>query len=148
MIKFLATGFYIGYMPKFPGTFGTLLGIPLSYCLLLLEGTITYLAATMMFISLAILISELHDGTLAEDDSKTIVIDEVVGYLVAFAGMPFQWHWILFVFVLFRLFDGIKPFPINYIDKNIKGGMGIVLDDVVAGLITNIISQLVIHLIP
>ena len=141
LIKLLATGFYLGHIPKIPGTFGTLLGIPLSYFLLSIGGMITYLIATLFFVLLAMMISELHDRTLPEPDSKTIVIDEVAGYLVAFVGMPFQWHWILFVFVMFRLFDGFKPFPISYIDKNVKGGIGIVLDDLAAGLIVNIIAQ-------
>ena len=79
--------------------------------------------------------------TLKEHDSGTIVIDEVAGYLVAFAALPFEIFWIALAFLLFRFFDAIKPFPINRLDR-IRGGLGIVLDDLGAGLITNIILQI------
>ena len=142
MIKFLATGCYLGLIPKAPGTFGTLLGIPLSYLFLSL-GEYAYYIATLIFIFLSIVIAELHDRTLEEDDSGTIVIDEIAGYLVAFAALPFQVFWIIAAFVLFRFFDAVKPFPINRLDR-IKGGIGIVLDDLGAGLITNIILQILL----
>ena len=139
VIKFLATGCYIGLIPKAPGTFGTLLGIPLSYLFLLL-GEYGYYIATLLFISLSIVIAELYDRTLKEHDHQTIVIDEVAGYLVAFASLPFQMFWVVLAFLVFRFFDAVKPFPINRLDR-IKGGLGIVLDDLGAGLITNIILQ-------
>ena len=140
VIKFLATGCYLGLIPKAPGTFGTLLGIPLSYLFLSL-GEYTYYIATFLFIFLSIVIAELYDRTLKEHDHQTIVIDEVAGYLVAFLALPFQMFWIVLAFLLFRFFDAIKPFPINRLDR-IKGGLGIVLDDLGAGLITNIILQI------
>ncbi len=140
VIKFLATGCYIGLIPKAPGTFGTLLGIPLSYLFLLL-GEYGYYIATLLFISLSIVIAELYDRTLKEHDHQTIVIDEVAGYLVAFAALPFQVFWVVLAFLLFRFFDVLKPFPINRLDR-MKGGLGIVLDDLGAGLITNVILQI------
>ena len=140
VIKFLATGCYLGLIPKAPGTFGTLLGIPLSYLFLSL-GEYGYYIATLLFIFLSIVIAELYDRTLKEHDHQTIVIDEVAGYLVAFIGLPFQIFWIVLAFLLFRFFDVLKPFPINRLDR-IKGGLGIVLDDLGAGLITNIILQI------
>ena len=140
VIKFLATGCYLGLIPKAPGTFGTLLGIPLS-CLFLLLGEYGYYIATLLFIFLSIIIAELYDRTLKEHDHQTIVIDEVAGYLVAFATLPFQMFWIVLAFLIFRFFDAIKPFPINRLDR-IKGGLGIVLDDLGAGLVTNVILQI------
>ena len=140
VIKFLATGCYLGFIPKAPGTFGALLGIPLSY-LFLSFGTYSYLLTTLLFIMAAIIISELHNRTLKEHDSPTIVIDEVAGYLVAFTFLPFQIFWIILAFLLFRFFDAVKPFPINRLDR-IPGGLGIVLDDIGAGIITNIILQI------
>ena len=106
----------------------------------LLLGNSAYYIATLLFIFLSIVIAELYDRTLEEPDSKTIVIDEIAGYLVAFAALPFQMFWIVLAFLLFRFFDAVKPFPINRLDR-IKGGVGIVLDDLGAGLITNIILQ-------
>ena len=139
VIKFLATGCYLGLIPKAPGTFGTLLGILLSYLFLSL-GEYGYYIATLLFIFLSIVIAELYDRTLKEHDHQTIVIDEVAGYLVAFIGLPFQIFWIVLAFLLFRFFDVLKPFPINRLDR-IRGGLGIVLDDLGAGFITNIILQ-------
>ena len=139
VIKFLATGCYLGLIPKAPGTFGTLLGILLSYLFLSL-GEYGYYIATLLFIFLSIVIAELYDRTLKEHDHQTIVIDEVAGYLVAFASLPFQIFWIVLAFLLFRFFDVLKPFPINRLDR-IRGGLGIVLDDLGAGFITNIILQ-------
>ena len=141
VIKFLATGCYLGLIPKAPGTFGTLLGIPLSYLFLSL-GEYGYYIATLLFIFLSIVIAELHDRTLKEHDSGTIVIDEIAGYLVAFAALPFQMSWIVAAFLIFRFFDALKPFPINRLDR-IRGGLGIVLDDLGAGLVTNVILQIV-----
>ena len=146
VIKFFATGAYLGFLPKAPGTFGSFLGIPLAYVFLLF-GQFFYLIATFVFVLLSIIIAELYDRQLEEHDSQTIVIDEVAGYLVALVAIPyqFQWPYILLAFVLFRIFDILKPFPLSYLDR-IPGGIGIVLDDVGAGLMTNVILHLFIYL--
>ena len=140
VLKLLATGFYLGLLPKAPGTFGTLLGIPLSY-LFLSFGPFFYLVATLLFVLISIVVTEFYSKTLQEHDSPSIVMDEVAGYLVAFTALPFHIYWIVLAFLLFRFFDIFKPFPISRLDQ-IPGGMGIVLDDVGAGLMTNIILQI------
>ena len=145
MIKFFATGAYLGFLPKAPGTFGSFLGIPLAYAFLLF-GQFFYLIATFVFVLFSIVMAELYDRRLEEHDSQTIVIDEVAGYLVALVAIPFQWPYILLAFVLFRIFDIFKPYPLSALDR-IPGGIGIVLDDVGAGLITNIILHLLIWMI-
>lgn len=142
-IEFFATAGFVGLIPKAPGTFGTLVAIPIAL-LLASVGPNFYLVATTLFIVFSIWISELHERNLGSHDSKTIVIDEVVGYLVAFAWLPMTWMSVAASFVLFRFFDIVKPYPISVLDKKVKGGLGVVVDDLAAGLIANIILQFVL----
>ncbi len=143
LIEFFATAGFVGLIPKAPGTFGTLVAIPIAL-LLASVGPNFYLAATTVLIAFSIWISELHERKLGSHDSKTIVIDEVVGYLVAFAWLPVTWMSVVASFVLFRFFDIVKPYPISVLDKKVKGGLGVVVDDLAAGLIANIILQFVV----
>ena len=141
LVEALATGFYLGRAPFAPGTFGTLLGIPLAY--LLSRGSpFHYMLATVVILLLAVAVSELHEQWSGQHDPGEIVIDEVVGYLVAFTWLPITWQAFLGAFLAFRLFDILKPFPINIMDKRIRGGLGTVLDDVAAGLLANLLLQL------
>ena len=136
----LATCFYLGKSPKAPGTVGTLFAIPVALAFAQLS-MLGYLVATSLFILASIYISHAYESNSNTHDSKEIVIDEVAGYLVAMALIPQTTLYIVLGFVLFRLFDILKPGPIGYIDKKIKGGAGVVLDDVAAGLISNLILQ-------
>ncbi len=77
-------------------------------------------------------------------DSQEVVIDEVVGYLVAFTWLPMNWTSVVTAFVLFRALDIVKPFPISWLDRKVKGGLGTVVDDLAAGLVANIILQAVL----
>jgi phosphatidylglycerophosphatase A len=142
LIEVLATGFYLGRLPKAPGTFGTLLGIPLAIGLFYL-GAYGYMFATISVIVGSILIAHLHEQTLGTHDSSEIVIDEVAGFLVTMTWLPLTWQSFVVGFVLFRILDATKPFPINLIDEKIKGGLGVVADDIVAGVIANILLQVV-----
>lgn len=142
-IECLATGLYLGKAPFMPGTFGTLLGLPLAW-LLMQGGGPFYLIATLVAILAAVGIAELYEAQSSTHDPGEVVIDEVVGYLVAFAWLPLTWPSFLAAFVLFRAFDIVKPFPISYLDKNVKGGLGTVLDDVAAGLAANVLLQVVL----
>lgn len=143
MIEFFATAGFVGLIPKAPGTFGTFVAIPIAL-LLAWGGPVFYLATTTLLIAFSIWISELHERNLGSHDSKTIVIDEVVGYLVAFAWLPVTWQSVAAAFVLFRFFDIVKPYPISVLDRKVKGGLGVVVDDLAAGLISNIILQFVL----
>lgn len=142
LIEIIATGFYLGMAPKAPGTFGTLLGIPLAFGLYFL-GPYGYMIATFLLILLAIFVSEFYVNQTGVADNQRIVIDEVVGYLVAFTWLPLTWQSFVFAFVLFRILDASKPFPINFVDEKIKGGLGVVTDDIVAGLVTNMLLQVI-----
>ena len=150
IVDFLATGFYSGKIPFAPGTWGTVVAIPVAYFFAWICGLISgggespfYLVLCVIGVALASLIAELHERYTDAHDPKEITIDEVIGYMITVAWLPLTWQAYLAAFVVFRFFDILKPFPISYMDKNIKGGLGTVLDDVAAGLVANFILQLV-----
>ena len=135
-----------GFSPVAPGTVGTLGALPLAWAVARLEplAASTFLLA---FFALAV-----HAATRAGRhwrvvDAPGIVIDEVLGYLVAVAFLPFTWPVALAGFLLFRLFDILKPWPISWIDRW-KTGLGVVLDDVAAGLLAWAGLRLLLHLAP
>jgi len=141
LVSFLATGFYLGKSPKAPGTFGTLGGIPVWYILSRLT-PMASIALTLAIVALAILIADIYEKEHGDHDRQEIVIDEIAGFLVTMALIPFDWRWMILGFVLFRILDILKPFPISYLDQKVKGGLGVVVDDVAAGMIANIILQI------
>ncbi len=147
-IEFFATAGYVGKIPFAPGTWGTLWGIPIAFALSFL-GPLVYMGVALVLIAIAIVVSEFHERELmvkgGGHDSKEIVIDEVVGYVVAFTWLPANMLWLGLAFIVFRAFDILKPWPISWIDRKVKGGLGVVIDDVAAGLIANIILQTVLQ---
>jgi phosphatidylglycerophosphatase A len=140
VVESLATWFGLGKLPFSPGTFGTIGAIPLAYGLVLL-GPIPYMIATIVFIVAAIFVAHAYETFHGEHDSSKIVIDEVAGFLVSMTWVPFTGLYVLVAFVLFRLFDIVKPYPISYLDRNIQGGLGTVIDDIAAGLVVNLLMQ-------
>jgi len=133
VILLLATWFGAGYSPVAPGTAGTLGAIPLLLLYSLLTA-VMYGAGLGALALLACWVAGRAEEILGEKDSRPIVIDEVVGFLVTMAYVPITWVHVLMGFVLFRGFDIAKPFPIRMMERNISGGWGIVMDDVVAGI--------------
>ena len=101
------------------------------------------LAAIVVFIIAASWICHQAETIIGHKDPGQVVIDEVCGMLVALWGLPFTPFFAVGGFALFRLFDIIKPFPIRWFDRRIKGGVGIVMDDVIAGIFTNILLRLI-----
>jgi phosphatidylglycerophosphatase A len=140
LTEFIVTGLYVGKSKWAPGTMGSLLAIPLAY-FLAQKGPMVYLEVSVLLIFLSIILCSYYESQTQSHDQKQIVIDEVVGYLVAYFWLPFRWQYFALAFVVFRFFDIVKPYPISYIDKNVKGGLGVVLDDLAAGLATNMILQ-------
>jgi phosphatidylglycerophosphatase A len=135
-----------GFSPFAPGTVGTLGALPLAWAVARLEP----LAASAFLLAFSAL--AVHAATRAGPwwgvvDAPGIVIDEVLGYLVAVAFLPFTWPVALAGFLLFRLFDILKPWPISAIDRW-KTGLGVVLDDVAAGLLAWAGLRLLLHLAP
>lgn len=135
--KLMASGFGAGYSPVASGTVGSLVAIPLVLLFLQMPVT-TYLVTVITFTFMACWISDHAQLIYKEHDSHYIVIDEVVGMLFTFVGQEPHWLTIATGFILFRAFDIWKPWPCGYIDKQVKGGLGVVLDDVMAGIYANI----------
>lgn len=131
---FLSLGFGSGLAPIAPGTFGTLAAMPLYWTLMSLDLTV-YLVVVLVLGLLGIALCAYTAKVLGVHDHSAIVWDEVVGYLITMAAAPAGWVWWLGGFVLFRLFDILKPWPIRWIDRRVHGGLGIMLDDVLAGLL-------------
>lgn len=137
----LATLFGVGRIPKAPGTWGSLAALPVCWGLLLL-GPFVYMGITLLLILLAVMAAEAYEIKFQSHDSKEIVIDELVGMLVTMTWLPLDWQSFVFGFALFRFFDVLKPFPIRYVDRRVPGGIGVVADDLLAGLFSNILLQL------
>ena len=142
LIKMLATFFYSGCAPKAPGTFGTLAAIPLWYMLAQFS-ILPYMVVVFILAILGILVSQAYESVVQKHDSKEIVIDEVVGFLITMTWLPLTWQSAVFGFVLFRFFDILKPPPIRQLDQKIGGGVGVMVDDIAAGIICNIILQII-----
>ncbi len=146
-VLFFVTGAGVGYIPGLPGTMGTLVGVPLSLGLNGLAATQFSLAIAILAGSIlcAVWLSTKGAVILKEKDPQFIVIDEIVGFLVANFLAPARLISVVWSFLLFRLFDITKPFPTNKLEE-LPGGAGIVLDDVMAGLYTFIILRLLLKL--
>jgi len=142
VITFLATGAYVGYLPIAPGTFGSLLAVPLLWGLgRARPAPLTLATALVLFAALAMVICQRAGAEYADPDSGTIVLDEVCGMLVAGAWIVPTALSLALVFLLFRVFDVWKPFPARWIDRHLRNGVGVVGDDLVAGLYANLLVR-------
>ena len=141
-LYFVAFGFGSGAMPFAPGTFGTLMAIPF-YLLLRPLPLALYLFCIILFIVASIWISDRASQAIHIHDHPGMCIDEFAGFFVTMINAPHGWQWIVLGFVLFRLFDIWKPWPIHIIDEKVHGGFGMVLDDIVAGLFSLVILQII-----
>ena len=139
----IATGLYSGYLKPCPGTWGTLVALPIH--LLLVRLPLHWYAASLAAILvLAIVTAGMAEKIVDLSDPGIVVIDEIIGMLIGLIGAPVTIQALVTAFFLFRLFDIIKPFPANWCDKHLHGGTGIVLDDVVAGIYTLAVMQILI----
>lgn len=139
-IHLISLGFGSGLAPKAPGTFGTLAAIPL----LLLVGLLQFnwwqqLILLVVMTLVGIACCAYSAKAMGVHDHPAIVWDEIVGYFIAMYALPHQWPWLLAAFVLFRILDISKPGPVGWCDRQLHGGSGIMLDDVVAGILTALI---------
>ena len=141
LLMFIATGAGSGYLPKAPGTWGTLVGLLLWWPLAGLSLT-AYLATVAVLFIVGVASAGAAEKILDRGDPGVVVIDEIVGVLIALAAVPLHPVAALAGFALFRLFDIAKPFPVGWVDRHLHGGLGIMLDDVAAGLY----ALLVLHL--
>lgn len=146
LIMLIATGFYAGYLPKAPGTWGSLVGLLLFFLLRSLSLPLYLVAIAGLFVA-GTMAAGAAEKILDARDPGAVVIDEIVGMLITLIGVSATPFTIILGFILFRIFDIIKPFPVNFFDQHFHGGLGIMLDDVVAGVYSLAILQLILYLL-
>jgi phosphatidylglycerophosphatase A len=137
--RFIATVGYTGYVPFAPGTFGSAIGLAF---IILIKPDDSVLLVTLIAVFLAGMITAGNAEETLGKDSRHIVIDELCGYLIAVLFVPRNTGYLIAAFVLFRIFDILKPPPIKKIEEKISGGKGIMLDDVMAAIYANVCIQL------
>lgn len=148
LVRFIATGAYLGYGPIAPGTWGSLGCAVLLWFFAPEPHSLTgglalaALLSILAFIALAVWTSDRAERSFGHDSSR-IVIDEFAGFVLAVAFLPKSLLLYVVAFVLFRAFDIVKPFPARRLES-LPGGVGIVMDDVVAGLYTNLLLRLML----
>ncbi|HWS02668.1 MAG TPA: phosphatidylglycerophosphatase A [Gammaproteobacteria bacterium] len=130
----LSLGFGSGLAPRAPGTFGTLVAVPV-YLLCAQLPLVTYLSVVVAAFVLGVYLCGRTARALGVHDHPGIVWDEVVGYLLTMAWAPSGWLWVVLGFICFRLFDILKPWPIRVLDRSVHGGLGIMIDDALAGVL-------------
>ncbi|OQX09961.1 MAG: phosphatidylglycerophosphatase A [Thiothrix lacustris] len=145
-VHFLAFGFGSGLSPKAPGTMGTLAAIPL-YLLLMNFPLTSYLLAVLLISVAGIWICGESSRRLGVHDHGGIVWDEFAGFLLTMTAAPQGWAWIVLGFALFRLFDIWKPWPVRAADRQLHGGLGIMLDDILAGIYAWLVLQAVVYVV-
>jgi len=140
-VHFLAYGFGTGLIPFAPGTFGSLVGVVLFWFMASMAAGVYAAIVVLMFV-VGIFICGQTARDVGAIDPGFIVYDEIVGFLVAMYLLPADWRWIVAGFVIYRIFDIWKPFPIHYVEQHLGLGSGIMTDDVIAGIYMLIILQL------
>ena len=134
-----ATFLGVGFFPLAPGTAATIAGIGLVF--LLQFSLFYYVMVLMILLVIAIPVCSYLEKQIGRKDPGILVIDEVVGIMIALIGLPLDWRFVIVGFFLFRAFDMFKIYPINRLEA-LPGGLGIMLDDVMAGLYTNIVLHI------
>lgn len=143
-LEFIACGFGVGAMPWIPGTFGTLVGI-IFYLLLRQLPLLIYCIITLFFLFVGVVVSGVTNRRFGTEDHSAIVFDEIVGFLIVMISIPKKNYFILAGFFLFRIFDIWKPWPIRWLEKNTKGGWGVMVDDIAAAFYAWIILMIGVY---
>lgn len=146
LANYFSTVVKTGYLPLAPGTWGSLAALAVWYLILPFISSITFIASIIIIFAIGIYTSSITESALEVKDPSVIVIDEWVGQWIALMFLPKSIVWGVVAFALFRLFDIWKPYPISKLDS-IKGGIGIMLDDVLAGIYALIGVQLLRYFI-
>ena len=147
LILLLATGLGLGLIPGAPGTFGALLGIPLAW-VFARPGIFINSLSLLAFAALSIWAAGRAEVIFKKHDSQKIVIDEVAGMAVTLFLVPFNHQTAIAGFLLFRFFDIVKLGPVKWADKRLPGGIGVVTDDLLAGVFANISLRLLLWVFP
>jgi len=141
-VQFLALGFGSGLAPKAPGTFGTLAAIPVFLLMAQLPVS-QYMAVLSVMALFGVHICGYTAKAIGVDDHPAIVWDEIVGFLITMVLVPVSVTTVVVGFLLFRFFDIVKPWPISAVDKKLHSGLGIMLDDIIAGVMAFGVMQLI-----
>ncbi|OUS23284.1 phosphatidylglycerophosphatase A [Thalassotalea sp. 42_200_T64] len=141
-VHFLALGFGSGLSPKAPGTMGTLAAIPL-FLLCAQLPFYAFIAITILISIVGIWICDKASKDAGVHDHGAIVWDEIAGFFITMIAIPVSWQSIIVGFILFRIFDILKPWPISIADKQVTGGFGIMLDDIIAGILACALMHLI-----
>ncbi len=145
LIKIINTFFYVGYLPLIPGTFGSLAGLFVFF--LVKDSNPLYIFVTAILLVLGFLCSGRQEEMMRRNDPPCVVIDEVCGMLLSLLFLPYDIKVVILAFLIFRVLDTLKPYPAGWLEK-LKGGLGIMSDDIIAGLYTNLIFQVVLRFVP
>ncbi len=129
----IATWFGVGLIPFAPGTWGSLAALPFAWALLWAGGPLALLFAALAAFTAGIWASEQFIGDDKKQDPGAVVIDEVAGQWLTLVMASLSWPDFVLGFVFFRLFDIVKPWPANWVDRTVRGGLGIMADDMIAG---------------
>lgn len=143
-IMWLATGFGAGLSPVAPGTAGSLVGVLVFLAMAGLP-LLPYLLLVMVLAAIGVWVCERAGRALGVTDHPGIVWDEIVGLLITMTATPLSWQGVVLGFALFRLFDILKPWPVASIDRRVPGGLGVMLDDVMAGIYALACLQILRH---
>jgi phosphatidylglycerophosphatase A len=146
--EFLLTGFYSGYFPVAPGTAGSLLAVLiyiLEYIILNNNCLISNVIIVLIFIYPSIKLGDESERLFNRKDPSMVVLDEMLGLWTSVSFIPFSLYTVMLAFIFFRIFDIFKPFPVRNAEK-LNGGLGIMLDDIIAGVYTNISIRLIIYI--
>ena len=146
IILSFATGMFVGYAPFAPGTFGSIVGAALYWAASMYVGVYQSLALFVALLLAGTYAAGRAEKILGEQDSSRIVIDEVVGMYGTMLFIRPDLTSLLIGFLCFRAFDIIKPYPASFVDRNVHGGLGVVLDDVIAGIFANVTTRVLIFL--
>ncbi len=146
--EFFLTGLYSGYFPVAPGTVGSLLAaliFTLEYIFFNYYCPVTNFIVVLILIYPSIRLGDESEKLFNRKDPSIVVLDEMLGFWVSVLFIPYSWQIVLLAFFIFRIFDIFKPYPIKKAEK-LKGGSGIMLDDIIAGIYTNILIRLIISI--
>lgn len=138
---FIASGGFVGYFPIAPGTVGSLLALVFIWYLKSFSWMVLALCSVALLV-IGIWAAGETCQILKKKDASQVVMDEIVGMMVTMIGLPLTPYWLLVGFFVFRILDIVKPSPAKYFDEKVAGGVGVMMDDVIAGIYGNIILQL------
>ena len=141
-IHFIGCGFGIGALPLMPGTWATLFGI-LVYLLMTPLNLFFYILVCVTLNLIGVWLCEQTNRDFGEKDHHGACFDEIAAFPICFIGLECHWAFILIGFIVFRALDIFKPYPISYIEDNIKGGWGVILDDIAAALGTLVVLHII-----